>query len=308
MKRYLPLALLLTACPIGNNRFPKPVDLTPGWLVDKLRVLAIRADPPEIRPGETATFEALVIDPDGTAGATIWIACPPEDDDGVGFGCGLDGEFDFTEATPDELAEAGFIGFEPVLQPRFLAPPDTLDGLDEREAAEGVYVLVQVATLPQDVLDGGFEDGGAFDFNEVEVAYKRVIVSDAPTPNNNPEVAGWFVEGVEVPAGTTVEFDRGQEYEIGIQLQDGSVEVYQYLNPDGDLEERTEEPYLKWYTTGGNMVEDATLFPFLEATWRSPEDDVEGEAPEPTEGTFWAVVRDRRGGFAWSELSWKLRE
>lgn len=303
MKRLcLPLVLGLVACPIGNNKFLKPTELTPAWKVDKLRVLAIRANPPEIRPGEEAGFEALIIDPEGTTGAIAWIACPPEDDDGVGFGCGLNGDFDFTTASPDELAEQGFIGLEPIIPPRFVAPIDSLDDLDEIEAREGLYILVQIAVLPQAVFEGDFGDGTEFDFNEVEVAYKRLIVSDASTPNLNPEVKGWTVEGEVIPPGTVVEFDPDQDYEIGIQLEDGAVQAYQYTNPDGEVEDRIEEPYVKWYASGGSILEEATLFPFLEASWRSP-DTGEGEST----GTFWAVVRDRRGGISWTSLSWRLQ-
>lgn len=301
----LAFALLLAGCPIGNDRYPKPADLSPAWRIDKLRVLAVRAEPPEVRPGETVRFTALVLDPNGVAGGTLWLACPPGDDDGVGFGCGLTGDLDFENATPDELAEAGFIGFEPGLPPRWTPDPTILDDLDPDAQREGLYQLVQLAVLPSSLLDDGFGAGvfdGDLDFNEVEVGYKRVVVSVADTPNRNPEVGGFSVDGWPVGPDTVVEVDPEQRYDIGLFLPDDTLERYAFTRADGSIEVRREQPYVTWYTDGGTMLESATLFPFLDARWAAPAADA-----EVTEGTWWAVVRDRRGGMAWASRRWRLR-
>ncbi len=293
------LALSLTGCPIGNNKYPRPVDLNPAWKVDRLRVLGIRAEPPEAKPGELVSFQALVVDPESSASVTAWLACAP-DEGSTDFGCALDSDFDFTSASADDLTDAGFIGFEPTIPPRYVPPASLLDGLDEGfEADRGVQVTIQILVLPQTVVEHGFEDG--FDFNQVEAAFKRLIVSDDDSPNANPDVAGFAVDGMPIPPGTIAEVDRSQVYEIGLALQDGAVEAYVYTNEEGAIEERVEQPYALWYTTGGDLLEDATLFPFLEATWRAPGED------GPEEGTLWAVVRDRRGGLAWSSLQWRIR-
>jgi hypothetical protein len=295
------LVPLLAGCPIGNNKYPKPRDLKPGWLIDRLRVLAIKAEPPEITPGEEARFEALVVDPKGVSGAIVWIACEPDDEGNTSYGCGLNADFDFTEATPEELAEAGFIGFEPLIPARYLSRSDALDNLEGNERTEGVQVLIQIAVLPEEAMEEGFE-GGAFDFNEVEVAYKRLIVSEAPTPNHNPEIANFLIDGVPVDPDAVVEVDPEQQYEVGAQLAEGTVELYTYEDEDGAQEEREEQPYIRWYTDAGDMLEDATLYPYLDATWEAPAADAEQVA-----GTWWAVIRDRRGGISWGAQRWRLR-
>ena len=300
--RWVGLAALLTACPIGNNKYPKPADLSPAWRIDKLRVLAVRADPPEVAVGEEARFEALVTDPEGRVGAVVWLACPPDDAGGIGFGCGLDGGFDFTEATPDELADQGFIGFEPFVPPRYTPPADTLEGTSETEARQGVYTLIQVAVLPQEVLDGGF-DGADFDFNQVEVAYKRLRVSTNVDPNQNPSIVDFYVDDVPL-GGAVLEVDPGETYRIEAELGAGSVEAYTYQrDADSPTEVRVEEPYATWYADGGEVLATSSLHPNLVTRWRAPELD----SDDPTEGTFWAVVRDRRGGMNWASLSWRLR-
>lgn len=293
----LSAGLLLGGCPIGNERYTKPRDLSEAWFIDKLRLLAIQAEPPEVVPGETATFTALVVDPNEEAGLTAWIACPIEGDGG--FGCELDPTLDFEDATFDELQEAGVIGFEPGLTPRYTAPADFLDDLPDEDRAEGGYVLAQAFVLPADVL--GEEGPEDFDFNQVEAGYKRLVISEAPTPNRNPGISHWVVDGARVPAGSVVEVDPGQIYQVAVELSDNSLERYVFLR-DGQEEERIEEPYFKWYTDGGTQLEDATLYPFTEADWQSP------DADDPVqEGTWWVVVRDRRGGMTWAAQGWRVR-
>lgn len=293
-------ALTLAGCPIGNNKFPKPVDLSPSWRIDKLRVLGVRAEPPEARPGQRVTFEALVIDPDGESGGAVWIACPPAEDGGTGFGCGLSSDLDFAAGS-----DQGIIGFQPGLDPVYTPPDDILDDLEEEERAEGTYQLIQLAVIPEGLLDEGFGEGdfGAdIDFNQVEVGYKRLVVSEARTPNRNPEVAGFAVDGWSVPADATIEVDPGETYALDLFLPAQSIERYTFERDDGTLETRREEPFITWYASGGTLLETETLFPYLDVTWQAPEADA-----EVTSGSWWTVVRDRRGGMAWAERRWRLR-
>lgn len=294
----LVLASLATACAIGDDQYPKPEDLSPEWLVDRLRVLAIQAEPPEAVPGETVRFSALRVDPFDEVAAVVWLACPSEGD--VDFGCNLDPSFDFANATPEALAEQGFIGFEPVLQPVYTPPESLLEGLDDFEQRDGVYVLIQATALPESVIDGGPSEG--FDFNQVEAAYKRLVVSTSTAPNRNPDVASLSVDGVEPPAGSVVLVDPAQDYTLGARITEGSDEFYSYTNAEGVTEERHEEPYLKWYTDGGTLLQDLNLFGYFDVVWRSPP-----RGSPTTEGTWWVVVRDRRGGIGWIAQPWRLR-
>jgi hypothetical protein len=296
MRLAATIALLLlptlSGCVIGSEKWPRPRDLSPAWLVDKTRILAVRADPPEIAPGESATFEALVPQPGvEDEWLRIWFACPPEDPGGIGFGCVLD--FDAT-GTGTDLPD-GMIGFEPGLSPFYMAEADLLDGIkDERELAEGLHVLVQIASIPLELLESA---DGQFDFNEVEIGYKRLVVSEATTPNKNPVIFEFVVERLSIPHGSIVHVEAKQTYEIGTIIAENSIEDYEYLNRDGVIENRKEEPYVSWYSTGGTILEEYTLYPYPESTWTAP--DKSGEA-----GVWYAVVRDRRGGMDWYEQAW----
>jgi len=276
----------LSACVINNNKFTRPRDLEDSWSVTKPRLLAVQAVPAEPRPGEVVSFRALLADPNGEIESILWIACPSPDDGGTGFGCIADSE--------------EVIGLQPLQQPIYTTPLDLLDGLDERARQEGRYVLVQVTGLPPLDLTEPEIDFENIDFNEVEAGYKRIIISEATTPNNNPALLGTTADGADLPPGSVLEVDPGQDYDIGVILDDRTIEEYLYLTREGFVEQRTEEPYVTWYATAGEVAEPYTLYPFLEATWTAPE--------EPgTEGTLWAVARDRRGGQDWLEINFRVR-
>ena len=59
-------------------------DLPAASFIDKLRVLAVRAEPPEVAPGETTALDLLAVEPlvqqlDGGAAeplTAVWLACP----------------------------------------------------------------------------------------------------------------------------------------------------------------------------------------------------------------------------------------
>jgi hypothetical protein len=292
---------LSSGCVIGSDRYIKPRDLSQSWLVDRARILGIRAEPPEAVAGELVTFEALIPNPDADPnddGSILWLACPPDPNNpgGIGFGCELDfSAIDVESMDFSALADAGVIGFDPLLPPSYVVPGGLLDGLDnERDRREGVNVTVQVTALTPSALETPPED---IDFNEIEIGYKRLVVSEATTPNQNPAIFEFVVDRFTVLPGTVVHVEPEQAYELGVILEENLVETYEYLTRDGVLEERREEPYAAWYTTDGEMLEPITLYPYTEASWRAPKKG-------GVSGLWYAVVRDRRGGMTWHVQEW----
>ena len=80
------------------------------------------------------------------------------------------------------------------------------------------------------------------------------------------------------------------------ELEEDLIEEYEYLNKQGEIEQRKEEPYATWYTTGGEILEPITLYPYIETGWVAPKSG--------KRGTWYAVVRDRRGGMTWHTQDW----
>lgn len=290
-----PLAAAPLAAGCGTD------EVAQAWQIDRLRVLAVAAEPAEPRPGDTVTFRSLTVSPAAGWSYTAWVAClDPQDTD---LGCSLDpdlieevqadGEIDADEIAA--LQEAGLVGVEPFLPPTWTVPEDALDGLDEDAALEGLTAFVNLAAFPE------MAEGEELDEGDVELAYKRVPVSLATTPNHNPALVGVRLDGVDVPVGTRVAVDVGQSYAVEAVLADDAVEDYTYRNDAGEDETRTEEPYFTWYLQEGTFDQTATLYPTTEVTWTAP------ESPELAEQSLWVVVRDRRGGMAWQEVPLALR-
>lgn len=291
------LVPLAGGCVINGNKYPRPRDLEPQWQVTRARVLAIAPEPPEAAPGDTVTFSALIADPEEEIETVVWAACAPTESSD--FGCDLSAFNDLGDnPTPEELAEAGVIGWEPFIAPEYTPDEALLDGLTEQEALEGVQVTVQTLALPPfDVEDTGDSEF----FNDVEVGFKRLIVSTAATPNANPVIATLEIGGVEIPAASVVEIEGGLEYSLAVRLTDESIQEYQYVNSDGITEDRIEAPYVTWYATDGSMIEQYGLYhddTLLQGRWVAPDDEVEG--------AWYGVVRDRRGGMAWVEQPWRV--
>lgn len=297
MRRIAPVLLLTQACVIGGEGVPKPSDLTPRWLIESPLVIGMQAEPPEIRPGETALFSSLVALPDGSPErVNVWFACPVEGD-GVGLGCDIEADDDATSTDETSFVDDNFIGVEPGLPPQYTAPVDLLDGLEDSDRLEGAYVLAQLTSM----LPDQFENVETLDPAEMLIAYKRLVVSEADTPNLNPVLGDFTVDGALALENEPVAVAPGALVELGVDIPDASIEEYSFLNSDGDIEERVEEPFVTWYSTGGTVGEDVTLYPFTQADWTSPD--------EPgASGRWYAVVRDRRGGMAWLVRDWVVTE
>jgi hypothetical protein len=294
MRALAPFLVLAAGCGAG--------DLAQSWQLDRIRLLAVAAEPAEPQPGELTTFTALrYYPPDVGEGITVWFACIPDSDSASG--CDIDtstidglGDVDPDSMTPEELAAlyaelqaSGLAGVEPYLPPTWTPPSDALDGLDDTEALEGVNGMVTISMVPE-----GEDD-------EVELAYKRVPVSLSLQPNENPSVAGWRIDGTEADVDVAgVLMGPSDVVEVELVLADDAVESYDYTDLDtGEVTVRTEEPYFTSYVEDGSFdqpfalydpdVEDAAVFEYT-----APD--------EPFEGAIRVVVRDRRGGMAWAEL------
>jgi hypothetical protein len=131
----------------------------------------------------------------------------------------------------------------------------------------------------------------------VELAFKRLPVSEAVTPNHNPVLEGVRVDGVLLPDGAEVVLDADQTYRIEPVLAADAIETYRYLGSDGAEELRTEEPYVTFYAESGTFSQTSALWPDLERRYTTPSSDAPGT------GRVWSVVRDRRGGMAWHTLT-----
>ena len=132
----------------------------------------------------------------------------------------------------------GFLGLDPFVPPSWTVPETYLDGLSEDQKLEGITSIITVMALSdcdalmqgdvedaQSILDAGKDDS--------EIAYKRIPVSLAATPNNNPVLTGISVDDFIPVVGARVTLDAGQTYSLAVHLSETSVETYTYRNKIG---------------------------------------------------------------------------
>ncbi len=284
----------------GCNR----IEVAESWQIDRMRVLAVAAEPAEPQPGETVTFRSLIVSPDKPVDCSIWLAC---DTDG-GYGCGLSGAAGATGSGTGDTGAAGasFVGIDPLTPLVWTVPEEFLAEQTEAERLEGRSALVTVLSVAEcdGLLEGDIAEAEALlegSPDEVEIAYKRLPVSLAPTPNHNPEVIGVRVDGVEVAPGVRVELEAAATYRVEPVLAEGAVETYAYRTEAGEDEQRVEEPYFLWYAQEGSYDQTGTLYPQTEVEYTTPAE------PASPEQSIWVVVRDRRGGMGWLEVPIRFR-
>jgi hypothetical protein len=258
-------------------------ELSPQSLVERFRILAVRADVPEPSPGDTVTLDALVADPDGAGRAVsyLWVACvlgPSRD----------------PQACADPSG-GGIIGVGFAATFSFVAP-----ALAGGETAAQVLLTFSgcaggTFTLP---MDGGTPSGTPeCAGGDAATAYKRVVVSTATERNHNPSLATLSLDGeswVEGPAVTRtacVEGSTCTPLEVGATLGPGSAENWTEI-VFGSPQVRTEEVFVSWFATGGSF----------ERIRSGGEDPKVKFTPPKEPGTldFWFVVHDGRGGTDWT--------
>lgn len=275
----IPLLLALTGC------LTEP--LSPSWKIDRTRILAVAAEPAEPRPGDTVTFSSLVVDPEQDP-YVLWTGCLLELSGS--YGCELDDE------------TQGFLGLEPLFPPTLSVPSDLLDGLTEAQRGEGRNYILSITAVDEGV---DLNDPDGFSEEDLrELAYKRLPVSEALTPNQNPVIDHVLLDGTTaLRPGALVRVQPGQSYTFDPVFADGSVEPYTYVNTEGVAEDRVEEPYFTYFATAGSFDWTYALYPYTEFTWTAPVD------AELSTASVWLVARDRRGGMGWFtidvELDWE---
>lgn len=172
--------------------------------VTDLRVLAVRAEPPEVAPGQSVALDALVVDPQGRAPTSIkWYACIVPDSGTGFFGGSSETSTSGGDGTP--LATDGYGGScekralagEPFTLLLGEGPTATLDVpadlLDTDAALKAAYGLPEDLEIPAEAELGLLGIAGVnytvamvieLDGQHLETQ-KRVNVSlDSPLPDN----------------------------------------------------------------------------------------------------------------------------
>lgn len=306
------LPLLLCSSCLSIPEFDEPS------IVDRPRVLAIVAEPPEVAPGQTVELSAMLAAPTGEDIRDYpvrWSVCAAffteirgsqYGDEPQDQGCGPDAPSfgDGPVATlPGEVTAALFANLDLAAEAfGSLLPEDTVEAIRQEV---GLPLLVE-ATVETE--------------GRVVRAAKRVLVNGSGRSHRNPPPPSFELGGVAIGAvagerfecratdGEPVRWPTGSEVELAPILIAGEedpeleywVERYPILNARGEVVERAEKPFYSWFSTGGKFEQGVTEAPLRNEIWKTPE--LAGPTP------LWLVVRDGHGGTSACMLEVELFE
>lgn len=295
--------------------------------IEKLRVLGVRAEPPELAPGETTQLDALVVQPP-TARATapkdisyLWVSCSVPSGVTQLTPCGVS---DLTTAPPscaaDPSASICLLGTDPTA--RYTASAATLgaDGTGQR-------LITMVASETANgalgcLLDTAANNGIPTDPDHCVITLKRLVVSNAMTKNHNPSLQtltlALQLDGDQLGEARSL-LDGSARYTLAPTKKKPTWQLGADRASDASelkADSRYEELSVAWYISAGKLAGARAVFEdtscqgdecnktpppsSVDAEWTAPTAS-EAETSVPADGLteFWAIIRDDRGGIGW---------
>ncbi len=290
----LALFVLLAAC--GD-------EFRPASFVDRLRVLAVIPEPPDVRPGGSTTLDALVVDPRDPArrNTLVWLACNPDPKALEQSACS---QFETLE-DPSQLAAAAeggtvaFLGHGRGV--RYSAPEGLFEPLaaDDPLRRRGVLAMVLLLAVADEVDDPAklpelLERVQTRQVDSV-MALKRIRISEDESQNLNPSIAGVkFDEELWAPGLRPAKLKPGQTYALTGVAAEGSAEHYVALDSENQPVERDEKLIFSWFTTAGVFEEPRSEAGMPTQKFTVP--FVFDRLPPNRQLTLYSVLRDGRGG------------
>jgi len=289
----------------------KPDIGKPPSLVEGPRLLAVRQTPPEVTPGEPASFDALVVDSTGTAAAptVAWTLCktprPPTESNSVSQACVVQPDDDGAMVGPVALAmpsdACSLFGPDPPPVTPPIRPRDP-------DATGGFYVPVRAATQAGDGT------------NLMAFAFERIRCNLANAPGDLARLYNMMYMPNQAPAVANVVLDPDGEGPVSLVAQPPGVpaatvapggrvtlrlswapetaQTYVLYDPASrTLVSPREALRVSWFATDGALEHDRTgrtgdeAEAFTDDVWSAPADVAPGTVVH-----FWVVLRDERGG------------
>jgi len=270
--------------------------------LEGMRVLAVRATPPDLVPGESTELDALIYDA-GTTVTRRWSLCPWPSDPNDGYTCLVD------QALWDQAWAAAGLTDAPSLalgkaDSAVLDVPDDLKGL--RKLCQELTARVGAsASLPPDCNDRwNWTVRLSARAGEERIETVRdvpLLLSDDPERNRNPTLMDLTIEtdGSRRSAeGARLENDREVELRVGITAD--QVERYTppraLGEPTSDLTPRDEALIFTWFVEGGETDRIRTTFrEGVETLSQASKNRWQTPKAQKSAALF-VVVRDNRGG------------
>lgn len=284
-RAVLPIVLALSAC--------KPNLSEDDWLITSARVLAVKSEPAEAKPGTPLTFTALIANPPDMSDAlTItWQFCtapkPPTENNVVSAAC-LDASslvdagsgVSIVAATPSNACSL----FGPNTPPGGVRPrdPDETGGyyqplrIDAPDAVPAFHLERVLCNLADASFDVATEFGKDY------------------IPNANPRI-GTIAATIGGNPGSPSGIPRGARVELEASWTAADAESYAYYDRSSQtIITKRESMRVAWYVSSGRLDTESTgrdendLSTVTSNVWTAP------STPGTTK--LWVVLRDSRGG------------
>ena len=293
-------------------------------LVKSPRILAIRAEPPELAFGEDVDFEALLLDGDGSplaeqAGVELrWTVCLSLAEvvsaAGLGFNSGLEDtcneggpdlvRLDTEGLAPNAAHLPGTEFFRLLTMLPMGGPPPTGPGGEmlDPTLTDTLTTIIAVVGVPLRVRLEVWRDG-----EMILSAFKRFAITQREDPTTNPPPPRFSVAEVWLSARDGADPHRCEPEEgarpmvtAGAEVtivpsddEDTWLESYPVYGLDGSMLINDESAYYSWFSTAGGFDDAITQIPNSDVVWTAPD--------EPGVYPIWVVVRDGHLGLGWCE-------
>lgn len=281
----------------------------PETLVDGLRVLSITANPPEVAPGKPSSIDILHFDPTKSLSDTtvVWVGCEPDPIDFNRSAC---------NDTSALLQPTAFATFPPGVRllgfgthASYASASTLFDGVaaDDPVRLNGTSGPVLAVVIGEKINPTSTDAELRELFGRIErqelptvMALTRVTVSEKEKKNQNPTLQPLQFDGATLPPNAKLLVKPGQHVKVLPAAGESSAEQYDVVLPER-TETRTESLVVAWYSTSGrfdaarvDLSMDATT------TFIAPGEFTDDPVPEKRTGTLFTVLRDDRGGKAFS--------
>jgi hypothetical protein len=267
MRRLFTIVLLLGGC--GDS-------FAPASLVDGLRLLVAKAEPPEAAPGDSVQFTAYAVDTQQRSIAIEWAACVAPPDPGMGM-INTDCLTTDMSTTLIALGNGNMITAKiPTVPPRALLPPDITGGQ---------YLPIRLKVTAQSA-----DDSSVY----------RLRLAGTMAPNRNPtllsidvitESNGQVSGRAQLPADKPYVVHAQQKLILRAEFTSDSAEHYVVLNSDGTTRQVVETLTAQWYATGGSLDN--------ETSGADVDEGFTADQHLPPAGSvidLWVAGHDERGG------------
>lgn len=278
-------------------------DLEDGSRVEKLRLLALRADEPFARPGETVELQLLAADTsERSLTYALGICTNPKASTVDGCLDGLDAPL-----APLTIEDSRF---------SIEIASTLLDGLPE-SARPSAFVGAVVVACPGEIGSGETsgvpvvcrnERGARLTIEAFEVGLKRIFVRSEDR-NANPEITRVTWDGKDWPDDQVPEVRACANDETD-DIEDCSAEVRHRIRVQSSAAEIgidengttfTEQQVVQFYASQGVFERPARIAAESDNHWAAQRKSRQDTA------RLWFVVRDNRGGVGWATRQVRVR-